>query len=337
MTIATTDNKVLYTADGATVEFTFAFHTQDEANIYVYVNYVLDVAPTVLLNADQGTSPGGTVTFAAAPSNLDIVSIVRTMGFDQQTDYPIGGNFPSESHEAALDKLTLLTQQLDAVNSNAVRFPVSEDADAVLPVASVRANKYLSFDAEGDVDVSDSAASAFADDEEEWATKAEDSLISVAAGGDGATDYSALHWAAKSSDSADLADIARTGAELAETNTNAKYIEFDVRNLGVKSGDPSTDNQGGVLLKGAFYWHSVNDVYMVWDGAAFIVSTFVPTAAVIVSIADAGGYYPVKNVEAALQEIQDVGISGNAATATEGERGNFNIDGAAGTSRMIRY
>lgn len=31
----------------------------------------------------------------------------------------------------------------------------------------------------------------------EWATKAEDSLISVAAGGDGATDYSALHWAAK--------------------------------------------------------------------------------------------------------------------------------------------
>jgi hypothetical protein len=31
----------------------------------------------------------------------------------------------------------------------------------------------------------------------EWANKAEDSLISVAAGGDGVNDYSALHWAAK--------------------------------------------------------------------------------------------------------------------------------------------
>ncbi len=31
----------------------------------------------------------------------------------------------------------------------------------------------------------------------EWATKPEDSLISVAAGGDGSTDFSALHWSAK--------------------------------------------------------------------------------------------------------------------------------------------
>jgi hypothetical protein len=37
---------------------------------------------------------------------------------------------------------------------------------------------------------------------EEWATKAEDSLVSVPAGGDGSTDYSALHWAAKAAASA---------------------------------------------------------------------------------------------------------------------------------------
>lgn len=37
---------------------------------------------------------------------------------------------------------------------------------------------------------------------EEWATKAEDSLISVAAGGDGSADYSALHHAAKAAASA---------------------------------------------------------------------------------------------------------------------------------------
>ena len=37
---------------------------------------------------------------------------------------------------------------------------------------------------------------------EEWANKAEDSLVSVAAGGDGSTEYSALHWAAKAAASA---------------------------------------------------------------------------------------------------------------------------------------
>jgi len=35
---------------------------------------------------------------------------------------------------------------------------------------------------------------------EEWANKAEDSLVSVAAGGDGSTEYSAKHWAAKAAD-----------------------------------------------------------------------------------------------------------------------------------------
>lgn len=37
---------------------------------------------------------------------------------------------------------------------------------------------------------------------EEWAQAAEDTPVSVSAGGDGATDFSALHWAAKSADSA---------------------------------------------------------------------------------------------------------------------------------------
>lgn len=40
---------------------------------------------------------------------------------------------------------------------------------------------------------------------EEWANKAEDSLVSVAAGGNGTTEYSSLHWAAKASASATAA------------------------------------------------------------------------------------------------------------------------------------
>ncbi len=60
----------------------------------------------------------------------------------------------------------------------------------------------------------------------EWATNAEDTLISTAAGGDGATDYSSLHWSAKSSgfatNSSNSAGAANTSAGNAATSeTNA--------------------------------------------------------------------------------------------------------------------
>lgn len=150
MTISTTDNKVLYTAGGATVAFNFTFHTQNTDDISVYVDDVLDITPAVVLNADQETSPGGTVTFAVAPTALSIVSIVRIIDIDQQTDYLVGGDFPSESHEDALDKLTLVAQQLKSENSGALHFPVSEDVDPTLPVVASRKSSYLGFNAAGE-------------------------------------------------------------------------------------------------------------------------------------------------------------------------------------------
>lgn len=55
----------------------------------------------------------------------------------------------------------------------------------------------------------------------EWANKAEDSLISVAAGGDNIDDYSALHWSAKSADSAAASAASAAAALVSETNAAA--------------------------------------------------------------------------------------------------------------------
>lgn len=69
------------------------------------------------------------------------------------------------------------------------------------------------------------AALAAADDRvtwaSEWATQPEDTLVSVAAGGDGASDYSALHWAAKASASASAASTSEGNASTSETNAAA--------------------------------------------------------------------------------------------------------------------
>ena len=56
----------------------------------------------------------------------------------------------------------------------------------------------------------------------EWGTNAENSLISTAAGGDGSTDYSALHHANKASASSTASGTAQTGAETAQTNATTQ-------------------------------------------------------------------------------------------------------------------
>lgn len=66
-------------------------------------------------------------------------------------------------------------------------------------------------------DILDNSSVGYA---EEWAIKAEDNLVSVAAGGDGVTEYSALHWSAKAEDHKDAASTSATNAATSETNAS---------------------------------------------------------------------------------------------------------------------
>lgn len=86
---------------------------------------------------------------------------------------------------------------------------------------------------------------------EEWANKAEDSLVSTAAGGDGVDDYSALHWSIKSSDSATLALDA--------------LDEFTDLYLGAKATEPTLDNDGDALQDGALYFNTTSSTMFVYD------------------------------------------------------------------------
>jgi hypothetical protein len=51
-----------------------------------------------------------------------------------------------------------------------------------------------------------------------------------------------------------------------ETTTQALYDDFEKRYLGVKSSDPTVDNNGGVLVLGAQYFSSALNVMQVYDG-----------------------------------------------------------------------
>lgn len=76
---------------------------------------------------------------------------------------------------------------------------------------------------------------------EEWANKAEDSLVSSAAGGDGVDDYSALHWANKAATS-------KTAAEAAAALAAQRFVR--VRVVDTTGADPATAYENGDVIDG---------------------------------------------------------------------------------------
>jgi hypothetical protein len=80
---------------------------------------------------------------------------------------------------------------------------------------------------------------------QEWAVKPEDTPVSTDAGGDGISDFSSLHHAAKAA---------------------ASFDSFDDRYLGAKADPPSFDNDGDPLIVGALYFNSTLNQMQVYDG-----------------------------------------------------------------------
>lgn len=155
MTVSTTTGIKLLTADGVSTNFLFDFQTLSATHITAYVDGVEDTNTTVTLNADQDLNPGGDVEFDVdTPPNLSTVSIVRTVPLLQDIAYPVGGPFPSATHEAGLDELTMIAQDTRELITRTLRFPTAEDPavyDGEIPVAVDRASTILSFSATGTI------------------------------------------------------------------------------------------------------------------------------------------------------------------------------------------
>jgi hypothetical protein len=117
----------------------------------VETTLVLTTDYTVALNIDQDSNPGGTVTLVAGPLatgfTLTITSDIANL---QPTDLTNQGGFYPEVINASLDRATIQIQQLAGDVSRSIKAPISDGSpDMELPAASVRANTFLAFDANG--------------------------------------------------------------------------------------------------------------------------------------------------------------------------------------------
>lgn len=118
MTVSTTSARVAYSGNGSTVTFTvpFYFLTQNDLRVYKRSS---GGSETLLALGSQytvsgtGNPAGGSVTLGAAPAVGESVTVVRDPVIVQSTDYLPNDPFPAESHERALDLLTMVGQRLD--------------------------------------------------------------------------------------------------------------------------------------------------------------------------------------------------------------------------------
>lgn len=109
MTVQDTTPSVTFVGTGAQVSFPFTFRADDVT--WLSVDYVVNFDQFVL-NADQDNNPGGTVEYTVAPPLAQNIVLIRDTANTQELDYTRYDPFDSESHEDALDKLTMQIQDL---------------------------------------------------------------------------------------------------------------------------------------------------------------------------------------------------------------------------------
>jgi hypothetical protein len=148
-----------FIGSGSTATFPFSFKVFDQTDLQVVqlntatgalTTLALTADYTASLNTDQDANPGGSITLAAG--NLATgFSLAITTDIDALQGLALlnGGGFYPDVINAALDRLTILVQQLLEQTKRALQAPITDAAVGALPPVAERAGKLLMFDANG--------------------------------------------------------------------------------------------------------------------------------------------------------------------------------------------
>jgi len=147
--ISNVPRRVVYAASG-TGPYNFTFEILAATDLAVYRDdtlLTLTTNYTVTINAN-GT---GYVTLTAAPTGATQIAIVGARAISRTSDFVTGGDFFANTVNDELDSLTIFSQQNAEAVNRALQAPQTDPTsiNMTLPRASVRANKTLAFDSNG--------------------------------------------------------------------------------------------------------------------------------------------------------------------------------------------
>lgn len=144
-----------FAGNGSAADFPFAFKVFKPSDLLALLTdasgvdstLVLDSDFTATLNADQNANPGGTITLPAPLASGYKLTITSDIAALQTTDLTNQGGFYPSVITNALDKLTILIQQLLNAVGRSIRIPISDGGGSVtLPGREARKGKVLAFD-----------------------------------------------------------------------------------------------------------------------------------------------------------------------------------------------
>ncbi len=128
MTVSTTINHEEYTGNGVTTVFPYRFRIFQDSNLVVVTSDPTGNLTTLTLGTDYSVSgvnmvSGGNVTLSTPLADGFTLTIDRELEAVQETDFRNQGKFYAETHEDALDYLTMLFQQAFTYAGLALRKP----------------------------------------------------------------------------------------------------------------------------------------------------------------------------------------------------------------------
>lgn len=145
-----------FTGNDVTTVFPFAFKVFSAADLLVVHTDLLGVEHdlvlnsdyTVSLNANQDNNPGGSVTLSEALPEDELLTLTSAVGALQQLTLTNAGGFYPAVINGALDRLTIIAQQILEQVGRSLKLPISSTADPTLPAPAP--NELIAWNGSGD-------------------------------------------------------------------------------------------------------------------------------------------------------------------------------------------
>ena len=154
MTVSSQVNRKDYAGNGSTTAFATEFRFLQDTDLKVILTVdSTGVETDQVLTTDYtvtgvGNDSGGTVTMIVPPATGETLTIKRDGPLTQNTDYVENDDFPAESHERALDKLTMNMQQQQEELDRSLKLSEGQTSTGLTIPAPVT-GQFLQWDALG--------------------------------------------------------------------------------------------------------------------------------------------------------------------------------------------
>lgn len=236
MTVTLSETRVSFNGNGATLSFAYGYKFFRNADLIVYLveiadttNAVLQVLDTNYTVTGAGSNSGGSVVMVVAPPTGYKLVIINDPQAIQDKDYVNADDFPAESHEEALDRLTKLVQRLQDRMARTAQIPDASDDDPPNPQEMLAA-AVEALESADNASLSEQNAA----DSETAAASSEVAAASSAAAASSSED------AASDSETAAVASAATAAAAAAAASTSAGAASTSASAAGSSATDANT-------------------------------------------------------------------------------------------------